>query len=184
MDGTTTVTAAAKRLGVTTRTVHRYIAAGTLKEVGRAGNAILLDAKKVEEMARQRNGGEATPAMSLQEAYVKLRDAKDENEREAVMDTIAGAICATAEDRGPLVTAWEAACSMAATRGDEAATVEWDGMAHKYGAWLGRSPEDTDKAISHKAQRGSFTTAESAEAEAKAAPRDPAYEIAAGLKSK
>lgn len=183
MEGKTTVAQAAKRLGVTTRTLHRWISAGKLTEAGRAGNAILLDLEEVERLARERGNAPAPKSMDLAEAYVRLRDAGDEEDREAVMNDMAAAICATAADRGPLVSAWEAACSMAATHPDGAE--RWSATAHTYGAWLGQSDGDTDKAIAHKAQAGSFTTAESAEAEAKAAPEDPAYVIAAAsLKTK
>lgn len=183
MEGKTTVAQAAKRLGVTTRTLYRWMADGKIKEAGRAGNTILLASEEVERLARERGNAPAPKTMDLAEAYVRLRDAGDDGGRESVMDDMAAAICATAADRGPLVSSWEAMCSMAATHPDGAG--QWSAKAHTYGAWLGRSDDDTDKAIAHKAQAGSFTTAESAEAEAKAAPADPAYVIAsASLKTR
>ena len=180
MDGSkTTVTEAAKRLGVTTRTVYRWLDSGKIKESGRAGNAILLSSDEVDRLARERGGVPAAKSMTLAEVYVRLTDAEEWADVDAIRKDMAAVICSTAAEVGPLVKAWEAACSMAATNPDDEERGRWAATAQEYGRWLGRSDDETARAISHKAQRGSFTTYGSAMAESEAAPADPAYVIAA-----
>lgn len=180
MAETITAAEAAKRLGISIRTLWRWCDAGKLAEAPRAGNYRMFYAGDVDALDRKRRGVSEARAVTLEEVYVRLADGEDV---EGVKQDLAATICAgaTGEGRFPLMAAYRAACSMAGTEPDGAEKEKWANLARKYGAWLGMTAEDVVGDIWRRAKTGSYCTYESARAELKDAPKDPAYAIAAAI---
>ena len=175
-----TAAQAAKRLGITTRTLWRWVEAGKIKDAPRAGNYRMFYAKDVDALLYETRGIPTVADLTAFDVYRRLIEAQSWEDVDALKSDLAAAICAHAEDKGPLERAYKAATSMAATHPREDARDRWTRTAREYGLWLGITDEDTDKAIRRKGRRGSYVTFESAKAELEAAPLDPAYAIAAG----
>ena len=171
---------AAKRLGITTRTLWRWVDAGKIQDAPRAGNTRMFWAKDVDRLLYEAKGIPAVESMSVADVYKRLADAETWEDIDALKTDLAAAVCAHAKDKGPLEDAYKAATSMAATHPDEDARGRWTRAARQYGTWLGIKAEDVDKAIRTKGRKGSYVTYESARAELGAAPKDPAYAIAVG----
>lgn len=179
MADTITAQQAAKRLGITTRTLWRWAEAGRIKDAPRAGNMRMFYAADVDAILYERDGVPAVAELGVADVYKRLLVADSWEDIDALKADLAAAICARAEDKAPLEAAYKAATSMAATHPEEDARDRWTATARQYGAWLGITAEDTDRSIRNKGREGSYCTYESAKAELEAAPRDPAYAIAA-----
>lgn len=179
MADTITAAQAAKRLGITTRTLWRWAEAGKIRDAPRAGNMRMFYAKDVDALLYETKGIPTVAELDVADVYKRLVEADSWEDIDALKADLAAAICARAEDKAPLEKSYRAACSMAATHPEEAARDRWARTARQYGTWLGITAEDTDKAIRSKGREGSYTTYASAKGELEAAPRDPAYEIAA-----
>lgn len=180
MAETITAEQAAKRLGITTRTLWRWVDAGKIRDAPRTGNYRMFYAKDVDALLYETKGIPTVADLTVFDVYKRLMEADTWEDVDALRSDMEAAICAHAENKGPLEDAYRAATSMAATHPREDARERWARTAREYGMWLGITAEDTDRAIRHKGRKGSYVTYESARAELEAAPRNPAYVIAGG----
>lgn len=171
---------AAKRLGITTRTLWRWVAAGKIQDAPRTGNYRMFYAKDVDALLYETKGIPTIADLTMFDVYKRLMEVESWEDVDALKSDMEAAICAHAKDKGPLEDAYKAATSMAATHPREDVRDRWTRTARQYGAWLGITAANVDKAIRNKGRKGSYTTYESAKAELEAAPRNPAYAIAAG----
>jgi len=163
---------AARRLGVTLRTLWRWRDAGKIDEAGRIGRCVTFYARDVDALL----GVDAARDLDMADVYKRLAEANTWEDVDALRNDVANTICAHADSNGREIIgrAWRAACAMAATHPHEDERKEWRRTARRYGAWLGKGAEATDALIARRAA-GSY---ESAKAEAGAAPLDPAYAVA------
>lgn len=168
---------AARRLGITLRTLWRWRDAGKIKEAGRAGRTVMFYAADVDRL----RGVDVAEDVNLADVYIRLTEVDTWEDVDLIKDAIAATLCrhATGEALEALEKSYRAALGMAATHPREDARDRWARTARQYGRWLGRTTEETDAAIEHRARAGSFSTYEAALAEAEAAPFDPAYTVAA-----
>jgi len=164
---------AARRLGINLRTLWRWRDAGKIDEAGRIGRSVTFYARDVDAL----RGVEALHDLDMADVYRRLAEASTWEDVDALKSDVANTICSHADGRGQkvILIAWRAACAMAATHPQEDARDRWAHEARRYGAWLGKTAEDTDVLIARRAT-GSYA---SAKAEAEAAPLDPAYTVAA-----
>lgn len=169
----------AKRLGITTRTLWRWVAAGKIRDAPRTGNYRMFYAQDVDALLYETRGIPTVAALTVPDVYKRLAEAESWDDVDALKADMAAAICARADDKAPLEDAYRAATSMAATHPDEDARDRWARTARRYGTWLGITAEDTRKDIANKGRKGSYVTYETAKAQLEAAPSDPAYAIAA-----
>lgn len=178
MAETITAEQAAKRLGITVRTLWRWRDAGRIAEAPRVGNYAMFYAADVERLLYERDGIPTVADLDVADVYKRLKDAETWDEVRALERDLAALVCTRAEDKTPLVRTYKAACSMAATHPDETARDRWTEKARQYGAWLGMTATETRDRITKKAN-SQYVTYETARAELESAPIDPAYEIAA-----
>lgn len=164
---------AARRLGINLRTLWRWRDAGKIAEAGRVGRSVMFYAPDVDAL----RGIDSSRDLDMADVYRRLAEAETWEDVHALAHDVADTLCSHAgeEGRGEIRKAWRAACAMAATHPQENARGAWAGMARRYGAWLGKSREETDALIARRATG----TYENAKAEAEAAPKDPAYAVAA-----
>lgn len=164
---------AARRLGVSEKTIWRWRDAGKLREAGRYGRTVVFDVQDVDAL----RGVDASANLTMADVYKRLANAETWEEIGALKRDVADTICLHADEEGRevITTAWRAACAMAATHPQQDARDRWTQTARTYGAWIGKTPDDTASLISLR----SNVPYESAKAEAKAAPFDPAYTVAA-----
>ena len=174
-----TATQAAKRLGISTRTLWRWVDAGKIQDAPRTGNMRMFYAADVDALLYETKGIPTIADMDVCDVYKRLMDAETWEDVDALKSDLAAAICAHAKDKEPLEAAYRAATSMAATHPEQRARDRWARTAREYGAWLGVTAEETDKALRNKGRKGSYVTYATAQAELGAAPINPAYEIAA-----
>lgn len=167
---------AAKRLGITVRTLWRWRDAGRVHEVARVGRQAFYDAAEID---RERHV-DRPHELTMGEVYKRLAEAETWAEVEELRRDMAATICLTATDKEPTEAAYKAACGMAATHPDEEARQTWRERADTYASWLGLTADDTDRAIAYRTKGGTFSTYEAARAEAEEAPTDPAYVVACG----
>lgn len=167
---------AAKRLGISVRTLWRWCDAGKIDEAPRTGNYRMFYAEDVEAVRSRIRGVTAARSMTTRDVYKRLKDGEDIS---AIERDLAETICATArgKDRAPLEAAYRAACSMAATHPDVYERARWTEAAQRYGELLGNTDEETEALIT-KRENSPYVTYETAQAEVQAAPNDPAYAIA------
>lgn len=163
---------AARRLGITVRTLWRWRDAGKIREAGRAGNAVLFWALDVDAL----RGVDVSANLTLADVYMRLADVQTWEDVAELKRDVADMLCthADGEPRDVLRKSWRAACAVAATHPDEEARGRWARTARRYGLWLGETPEDTAALISRRAS-GSY---EKALAELEATPQDPAWTVA------
>lgn len=174
---TITAEQAAKRLGISLRTLLRWRDAGRISEAPRAGRTVMFYAKDVDALYYAERGMPTPETLGLEEIYARLAALDSWEDVDALRRDVAATICATAEDKQPLEDAYRAACAMAATHPDEWARGNWARTARQYGAWLGR-PDTYTEGLIGKMQSSPYMTYEAAKAKADAAPRDPAQAIA------
>lgn len=164
---------AARRLGINLRTLWRWRDSGKIAEAGRVGRSVMFYALDVDAL----RGVDASRDLDMADVYKRLTEADTWEDVGALKRDVADMLCTHADGEGQeaIRKAWRAACAMAATHPQEDARGSWARRARRYGAWLGKTAEDTDALIARRAT-GSYA---SAKAEAEAAPLDPAYTVAA-----
>lgn len=170
---------AARRLGVTVRTIWNWRDSGKLREAGRAGRTVMFYALDVDRLM----GIDATRDLTLADVYMRLAGVESWEDVDALKRDIAATLCsnATGEGREAVEQTYRATCAIAATHPDEDAAARAARRARMYGGWLRKTDEETDLLISEIAERGTY---EDAKAESKAAPYDPAYVVARLEKSR
>lgn len=164
---------AAGRLGINLRTLWRWRDSGKIAEAGRVGRSVMFYALDVDAL----RGIDTSHDLNMADVYRRLAEADTWEDVHALKSDVADTICTHADGEGleAIRRSWRAACAMAATHPQEDARGSWARRARRYGAWLGKTAEDTDVLIARRAT-GSYA---SAKAEAEAAPLDPAYTVAA-----
>lgn len=164
---------AARRLGINLRTLWRWRDTGKIAEAGRVGRSVMFFARDVDAL----RGVDASRALDMADVYRRLAEAETWADVDALKRDVAATLCthASGEGQEAVRKSWRAACALAATHPQEEERGAWAQVAIEYGAWLGKSAEDTDALIARRAT-GSYA---SAKAEAEAAPLDPAYAVAA-----
>lgn len=170
---------AARRLGVTVRTIWNWRDSGKLKEAGRAGRTVMFYALDVDRLL----GIDATRDLTLADVYMRLAGLESWEDVDALRRDVAATLCtnATEEGREAVAQTYHAVCAMAATHPDEDAAARAARRAHMYGGWLRKTDGETDRLISEIAERATY---EDAKAESKVAPYDPAYVVAKLEKSR
>ena len=178
MAETITAEQAAKRLGITVRTLWRWREAGKIAEAPRVGHYAMFYAADVDRILYETKGIPTVAELDVADVYKRLVEADSWEDIDALKADLAAAICARAEDKAPLEKSYKAACSMAATHPDEEARGRWTRTAKRHGAWLGITEAETESRIARR-ESSPYVTYASAKGELEAAPRDPAYAIAA-----
>ena len=178
MAQTMTAEQAARRLGITLRTLWRWRAKGKIAEAPKAGRTAMFYVADVDALAREAKVVPPVADMSLAQVYSRLMTAETWEDVDEIRRDAAAAICAHAKDKTPVEAAYSAACSMAATHPHEDARGRWEETARRYGTWLAIPADETRQTIRNRERAASFVTFESAQAELEAAPRDPAWAVA------
>lgn len=139
---------AAIRLGVTQRTLWRWRDAGKIAEAGRVGRSVLFYARDVDALRNVDVPAEIT----LADVYIRLADAETWEEVSAIKRDVAATLTAQAGEEGHRIIerAWRAACAMSAAVPSQVGRDNWAIQAREYGAWIGKTAEDTEKLIARR----------------------------------
>ena len=165
---------AARRLGITQRTLWRWRDAGKIAEAGRVGRSVLFYTRDVDAL----RSVDAPADITLADVYMRLVVAETWEEVSAIKSEIADTLCAHTgeEGRKTIEKAWRAACAMAAAATTQTGHDNWATTAQRYGAWIGKTAEDTAKLI---ARRSGISVERALEEAREAKTHDPAYAVAA-----
>ena len=136
---------AARRLGITQRTLWRWRDAGKIAEAGRVGRSVLFYTRDVDAL----RSVDAPADITLADVYMRLAGADSWEEVHDLRDEVAATLCARTDQEGreAIAASWAAACSMAATHPEESAQERWVARARQLGGYIGKTWAETDEAI-------------------------------------